>query len=167
MKKLSVITSVTACIMAACLVLTVKAASLKSGDRFPDAHQYPLEGTLPELKGKVVLVDFWASWCAPCRASFPALQKLSDQYGAKGLVIIGVSVDEKKSEMEKFLQKNKVSFAIVRDAAHKLVATAGVETMPTSMLIDTEGKIRFVHNGFFGEKTIKEYQHEIESLLGK
>ncbi len=140
-------------------------AALKVGDALPDLASFKLEGKLPDtLKGKVVIVDFWASWCAPCAKSFPVLDELQKKYGDK-LVIIGVNVDEKKTNMEKFLEKHAVSFTIVRDADQKLVAAAEPTTMPTSFVIDGTGKVCFLHNGFHGEDTHKEYLTEIESLL--
>lgn len=152
-----------AILAAACL-----GAGLKPGDPLPDLAQLKLEGQLPEfLKGKVVLLDFWASWCEPCKASFPVMDELQKQYGPRGLVVLAINVDEKKSDMEGFLKKNAATFAIVRDGSQKLVAQAGIVTMPSSFLVDQEGRIRFAHAGFRGEETKKKYEQEIESLLKK
>ena len=157
-----------ATVLALGLVVNVDAAGWKVGDAGPDLTQVKLEGKLPEnLKGKVVLLDFWASWCEPCKASFPVMEELQKHYGPQGLVIVAINVDEKKADMEEFLKKNAVTFAVVRDAAQKLVAEAGIATMPSSFLIDQEGRVRFVHTGFRGEETKKKYQQEIESLLKK
>lgn len=140
-------------------------AALKVGDTLPDLASFKLEGQLPAaLKGKIVIVDFWASWCLPCAKSFPVLDELQKKYGDR-LVILAVNIDEKAANMEKFLTKHAVSFTIVRDAEHKLVAVAEPATMPTSFILDGEGKVRFLHNGFHGEDTRKEYLTEIESLL--
>lgn len=143
-------------------------AGLKVGDPFPDLSAAKLEGQLPaDLKGKVVLVDFWASWCGPCKKSFPVMEELQKKYGPRGFAIVAVSVDEKKEAMADFLKKNPVGFAVVRDAGQKLVAAANATAMPTSFLLDGTGKIRYVHEGFRGTETRKEYEHEIESLLGR
>lgn len=140
-------------------------AALKVGDTLPDLASFKLEGKLPEsLKGKIVIVDFWASWCLPCAKSFPVLDELQKKYGDK-VVVLAVNVDEKAANMEKFLKKTPVTFTVVRDGEHKLVAAAEPETMPTSFILDGEGKVRFVHKGFHGEDTRKEYISEIESLL--
>ncbi len=145
-------------------VFTTQAA-LKVGDSMPDLASFKLEGKLPDsLKGKVVLVDFWASWCLPCAKSFPVLDELQKKYGDR-VVIVGVNVDEKKSNMDTFLKKHPVSFTIVRDGEQKLVSVVSPETMPTSFILDSEGKVRFLHNGFHGEETQKEYVGEIDSLL--
>jgi len=141
-------------------------AALKLGDTLPDLTGFKLEGTLPEsLKGKVVILDFWASWCGPCAESFPVMDELQKKYREQGLVILAVSVDEKAAKMETFLKKNPVSFAVVRDGDHKLVANVTPQTMPTSFIIDRQGKVRFVHNGFHGSTTRKQYIEQIESLL--
>jgi thiol-disulfide isomerase/thioredoxin len=148
--------------------LSCLAAGLKVGDSLPDLGAYGLEGKLPgNLKGQVVMLDFWASWCAPCKQSFPVMDKLYKDNSGRGLAIVAVSVDERSSDMEKFLKKNPVSFFAVRDAGHKLVKEADVSTMPTSFLIDRSGKVRFVHSGFQGKTTAKQYQQEIEQLLNE
>jgi cytochrome c biogenesis protein CcmG/thiol:disulfide interchange protein DsbE len=154
--------------LSAGLCPTAHAAALKTGDALPDLAQLKLEGKLPEtLKGKVVLLDFWASWCEPCKASFPVMEELQKRYGAQGLVVLAINVDENRSDMDEFLKKNAVTFAVLRDAAQKLVAQAGIATMPSSFVIDQEGRVRFVHAGFRGEESKKKYEQEIESLLKK
>jgi thiol-disulfide isomerase/thioredoxin len=142
------------------------ASAVKAGDKFPDLGSFKLDGKLPDTtKAKVVMVDFWASWCAPCQESFPVMEELRKRYAERGLVVIGVCVDEDRSDMEDFLKHNKVAFAVVRDASQKLVQHVGVETMPTSFLIDREGKVRFTHTGYRGPATKKQYEAEIEELL--
>lgn len=144
------------------------AARLKIGDAFPDLAQFSLAGELPkDLKGKVVLVDFWASWCGPCKESFPTMNELQKHYGPKGLIIIAVNVDENDADMVDFLKKHKAEFAVVRDAAQKLVDKVDISTMPTSFLIDSSGKVRFTHSGFRGNETKKKYEQEIGLLLKK
>lgn len=150
-------------LLAGCL-LDARAA-LKVGDALPDLASFKLEGKLPDtLKGKIIIVDFWASWCLPCAESFPVLEELQKKYGDR-LVILAVNVDTKAANMDKFLKKHPVTFTVVRDAGQKLVALVEPATMPTSFILDGEGKVRFQHNGFHGEKTRQEYISEIESLL--
>jgi thiol-disulfide isomerase/thioredoxin len=124
------------------------AAGWKESGTLPNLSSFGLEGTLPNLKGKVVYLDFWASWCAPCKASFPVLNKWKQQFAAKGFTVLGVSVDDTAADMQNFLKKTAANFPVVRDAAHQLVAAADVSSMPTSFLIDRKGVIRQVHNGF-------------------
>ena len=144
------------------------AAGLKVGDSLPNLSTYGLEGKLPDnLKGKVVILDFWASWCAPCKQSFPVMDKLYKDNSGRGLGIVAVSVDEKVSDMEKFLKKTPVTFPVVHDAAHKLVKETDVSTMPTSFIIDRSGKVRFAHAGYQGKTTAKQYQQEVEQLLNE
>ena len=96
------------------------AAALKVGDTLPDLASFKLEGKLPDtLKGKIIIVDFWASWCLPCAKSFPALDELQKKYGDR-VVVLAVNVDEKKANMEKFLAKHAVTFTVVRDAEQRL-----------------------------------------------
>lgn len=141
-------------------------ADLKVGDAFPDLATFKLEGKIPDgLKGKVVMIDFWASWCEPCKESFPVMAELRRRFSDKGLVIVAVNEDEKRADMEAFLKKNAADFAIVRDGTQKLVEKAGIATMPSSFLIDRDGKVRFMHAGYRGAETRKKYEEEIEQLL--
>lgn len=147
-----------------CLAVTTPAATPKAGDAFPDLSRFSLEGTLPDTHDKVVIVDFFASWCEPCRESFPALEELKQKYGDR-LVIIAVNLDKKKSDLEEFLKKHPVTFTIVRDAANKLVSEVKIPTMPSSFVLDRTGKVHSFHRGFKGAETKKQYAVEIESLL--
>lgn len=141
------------------------AGPLKEGDKFPDLTTFGLEGNLPDLKDKVVLVDFFASWCGPCKDSFPAMEELHKKYAAKGLIVVAINLDKKKSDMDEFLKKFPASFVILRDAANKLVGEVKIPTMPSSFLLDKSGKVHAAHRGFKGEETKKKYAEEIEALL--
>jgi len=144
---------------------TVRGA-VKVGDAFPELSGFKLEGKIPAgLQGKVVMVDFWASWCEPCKQSFPVMEDLHRRFSDKGLVIVAINVDENRADMEAFLKKNAAGFAVVRDGGQKLVEKAGIATMPSSFLIGRDGKVRFVHTGFRGAETKKKYEEEIEGLL--
>jgi thiol-disulfide isomerase/thioredoxin len=163
----SLLKTITVATLLAGTFLTAHAA-LKVGDTFPDLAGFSLDGKLPaDLKGKVVVVDFWASWCGPCKESFPAMNDLQKKYGDKGLVIIAVNEDEEKSDMQDFLKANTAVFTVVHDAKQKLVAEAGIKTMPSSFVLDSTGKVAFTHTGFHGAETRKEYEQQIESLLKK
>lgn len=144
------------------------AAQVKVGDAFPDLAAFKLEGQLPaDYTNKIVIVDFWASWCRPCKTSFPALNELHTKYAAKDVVIIAINVDEERADMEAFLKKIPAQFAVVRDATQKLVAAVGVSTMPSSFVLDRTGKVRFAHSGYHGDDTKQTYIKEIELLLAK
>lgn len=143
-------------------------AGFKQGDTLPDLASFHLEGKLPsDLKGQVILLDFWASWCGPCKSSFPAMESLRKTYADRGLSILAVSIDEKRENMDHFLKSANVSFAVVRDAKQKLVTAADIPAMPTSFLIDRTGQIRFIHAGFLGDETVSEYKKEIDQLLAE
>ncbi len=154
-------------LLAGATPLLTAGEALKAGQALPKLAPLLAGAKLPDTAGKVVLVDFWASWCVPCKASFPALNKLQQQYAAKGLVIIGIGVDDDAADFAKFSTAMKASFPLVHDAAHLAVGTFSPTTMPTSYLIDRKGMVRYVHTGFKGAKTEKEYTSEIETLLAE
>ena len=95
------------------------------------------------------------------------MNELQKKYGPQGLVILGINEDEDAADMQDFLKQNAAAFAVVRDAKQKLVATAGIQTMPSSFVFDAAGTVRFTHTGFHGAETRKQYETEIESLLKK
>jgi thiol-disulfide isomerase/thioredoxin len=142
-------------------------AEVKPGDVFPPLAAAELDGPLPATAGRVMLVDFWASWCAPCRASFPAYARLQGDYAARGLVILAVSVDQTPAAFATFVRKLNPPFPTVRDRRQILVREVSVPTMPSSYLVGRDGTVRFVHAGFYGERTERELRQEIESLLGE
>ncbi len=142
-------------------------AELKVGDSFPDLATAGLVGTLPERSGKIVLVDFWASWCAPCKESFPFYSRLQQEYAARGVVIIGVGVDETAPAFAAFLKKLNPGFAAVHDREQKLVRAVTVPTMPTSYLLDRAGRVRAIHDGYRGAATERAVRQEIETLLAE
>jgi thiol-disulfide isomerase/thioredoxin len=158
-------TSAAAAVLAA--TLGTAQADLKVGDAMPDLTAYKLEGKLPDTTGKVVLLDFWASWCGPCGESFPVMDELQKKYGPQGFTIIAVNVDENKSDMTDFLKSHHVSFTIMHDAKQKLVDKVDVSVMPSSFLFGPDGKVAYVHSGFHGNESHKAYEKEISSLVKK
>ncbi|MFY7818780.1 MAG: TlpA family protein disulfide reductase [Akkermansiaceae bacterium] len=137
------------------------------GQAMPKISGLLPDAKLPDTAGKVVLVDFWASWCGPCKASFPALARLHQKYSGKGLVIIGIGVDDDVAKHQAFIAKQQVPFALVHDSRHKAAAFFAPSAMPSSYLVDRKGVIRFHHSGFKGAKTEAQYVQEIESLLNQ
>ena len=144
-------------------------AEVKVGDLFPALGPAGVTtlagGELPATAGKVVLVDFWASWCTPCKASFPMMAKLHADYAARGLVIAAVSVDEKSAAAKAFAKKLAPTFPALHDAQQKLVQQVVVPAMPTSYLLGPDGRVRFIHQGYHGEATERELRQQIEALL--
>ena len=110
--------------------------------------------------GKVVVVDFWASWCVPCRRSFPWLNDMHQKYADEGLVIIGVNLDADRSEAMKFLEEFPAEFSIFYDESKDLAREFGVVAMPSSFVIGRDGQIRKKHFGFKVKK-----QDEYESAI--
>jgi thiol-disulfide isomerase/thioredoxin len=153
---------------AAALLAASARAQVAPGSTFPVLTSAGLVGApLPDTSGRVVLVDFWASWCAPCKASFPAYTRLQAAYADRGLAVIAVSVDESPDAFAAFVAKMKPGFVTVHDAGQKLVGAVRVPTMPTSYLVDRSGKVRFVHAGFHGDQTERELRREIDTLLAE
>ena len=142
-------------------------AEVSAGDLFPALTAAELTGTVPDTAGRVVLVDFWASWCAPCKASFPAFARLHANFASRGLVIVAVSVDEKPAPYASFVQKWQPPFAVVRDTNQKLVSAVNVPSMPTSYLVGRDGRVRFVHRGFHGSATEEELRKHIDAVLAE
>jgi len=109
--------------------------------------------TLAGLKGKVVLLDFWASWCAPCKISMPHLDGLSKKY--KNFVVIAVNVDDDKQNAIDFLKEMNLDINAVHDSAKEVVSAYDVPEMPTAYLIDQYGVIQYMHSGYSQEKLDK------------
>lgn len=144
---------------------------VKVGDAFPSLAGSGLvslgTGDLPATAGKIVLVDFWASWCAPCKASFAMLATLQKDFAARGLVIAAVGVDEKPAAATAFIKKLAPPFPTLHDREQKLVQQVVVPAMPTSYLLGRDGRVRFLHRGFHGDATERELRKQIETLLAE
>lgn len=119
---------------------------------------------LSAYKGKVVYLDFWASWCNPCRVSFPWMNDLQETYGRRGLVIIAVNVDHDRELADEFLQANNAKFKIVYDPDGKIARQYNFKDMPTSFLIGRDGKVHYVHNGFYPNRE-GSYLFDVNKLL--
>ncbi len=153
------------CFAAVFLLAAPARAAIAPGDPLPNLAAYQLTGDIPNLAGKVVLVDVWASWCAPCKASFPAFSALQAELVDEGFVILAVSVDRKESAYMRFVESHQPGFATVLDSGQRLVAELAPPAMPTSYLFGRDGRLRSMHSGFHGDKTIDELRAEITRLL--
>ena len=122
--------------------------------------------SLRGMKGRVVLVDFWATWCDPCKKSFPKLRDLNTKYNASGLEIIGVSEDEEPEAIAPFADNYNARFPLVWDEKGKLAKAWRAPKMPTTFVVDSQGVVRFVHGGFQDGDEI-ELEREIKQLLAE
>jgi peroxiredoxin len=138
------------------LALALPSAALanKVGERATDFTLRDLAGKpvrLSELRGQIVLLDFWASWCAPCKKELPALEALQKKYKASGknVVILTVNIDKDRANAEKFLQSAKVTqIRVLLDKEGAVAGQYDLPTMPTSFVIDSKGIVRYIHAGF-------------------
>lgn len=121
---------------------------------------------LEKLKGKVVYLDFWASWCDPCRKSFPWMNDMHDRYNGKDFTIIAVNLDSSKAEADKFLKKVPADFNIAYDPEGLVAEKYNLKAMPTSYLIDKTGKLVFAHKGY-REGDADKIEQKIRQLLNK
>lgn len=143
----------------------------KIDEKAPQIIDKDLEGSdvnLEKMNGKVVLLDFWASWCVPCRKEMPFLMELYKEYNSKGFEIVTVNIDSKRENIDKFFESVKFNpkFTIIHDPDSKYPEIYNLNAMPTSLLISKNGIIKYKHEGFTEEhKTI--FREEIELLLGE
>ena len=121
---------------------------------------------LSAYRGKVVYIDFWASWCGPCRQSFPWLSALERQHGSQNFMVLGVNVDHERKKADRFLEAVPADFAILYDPEGKLATEYKVSAMPSSFHIDRTGHIRYQHHGF-SQKETAEYERQISELLNE
>jgi cytochrome c biogenesis protein CcmG/thiol:disulfide interchange protein DsbE len=154
-------------LVAALFASPMLAVALDVGDAPPDVAMTTLAGkpiSLASLRGKVALIDFWASWCAPCKEEMPFLESLHKKHGSSGLVIVGVSVDSDRGKADRFIRDLKVTFPIVHDEKHAVADQYEPPRMPTSFILDREGKVRFVHAGYHKDDAAK-IAREVAQLL--
>lgn len=147
---------------------SVLAEDMKIGQKAPEFNLEILEGgktvSLSDFKGQVVLVDFWASWCAPCKISLPMLDELANKF--KNMKVIAVNIDDDKANAFTFLKDMDVSLTVVHDSTKKVVALYNVPEMPTAYLIDQYGYIQFIHSGYKRED-MRKLEFKVRGLLDR
>jgi cytochrome c biogenesis protein CcmG/thiol:disulfide interchange protein DsbE len=153
----------------ASLAMTTVAVALDPGARAPELGLRDLEGhevTIAGLRGRVVVVDFWASWCAPCADSMPVYQRLYTQYRERGLTIVGVSQDQREDGARRFASTHRLTFPVVFDGGHAIANRYHPPRMPTAYVIDRAGIVRHVHAGYRAAEA-QRLESEIRALLNQ
>jgi peroxiredoxin len=120
--------------------------------------------SLDKLRGQVVMINFWASWCGPCRQEMPLLEAMYQKYSRLGFTLVGVNVDENSADAERFLAKVPVSFPVAFDRKSEVSKMYDVQAMPSSIFIDRKGNVRHLHAGYKPGDEAK-YQAELRALL--
>ena len=154
-------------ILAAALSLSPPALALDKGTVAPAIELPSADGTfkLSQYQGKVVYVDFWASWCGPCRQSFPWMNAMQAKYRAQGLQIVGINLDAKSADASKFLAETPAQFTVAFDPKGTTPRLYAVKGMPTSFLVGRDGKIISEHTGFHdGQRA--ELEKTLQQALG-
>lgn len=152
-----------------CLLLSGVAAALSglSGQMAPDFVLKSDSGKnlrLSELRGQVVMINFWASWCGPCREEMPLLDELYVRYREAGFAVLGVNMDEDATTAHKMAARLGVSFPVMHDTRHAVSELYEVDAMPATVMVGRDGKVRAVHRGF-RDGTAELYQEEVRELL--
>ncbi len=119
---------------------------------------------LAEQRGKVVMLNFWASWCGPCRKEMPLLDAMYQRYSSAGFVLYGVNVEEDNTDAKKLLKELGVTFPVLFDTESKASSLYNVDAMPTTVVIDKKGQVRYVNRGYKDGDENK-YRDQIRELI--
>lgn len=152
--------------LALAALFSLPALAIEAGQVAPDFELPGRAGTvrLSDYKGKTVYLDFWASWCGPCKQSFPWMNELQSRYAAKGLQVVGINVDQKTDDAKTFLKDVPAHFDVAFDSAGKNPRAYAIKGMPTSVLIGPDGKVISMHSGFKSESRAELEQHIKQAL---
>jgi peroxiredoxin len=149
------------------LASTVFAAGGDASGPAPEFTLNALTGepaALSQFKGQVVMLNFWATWCGPCQQEMPLLDQMYKKYKPAGFTLIGVNVDKEAPAVKQLLARKPVSFPVLLDPANQVSKTYRVDEMPSTVIIDRKGAIRFVHRGYKpGDEN--DYQDRIRQLI--
>ena len=148
-------------------VLATTGDTLRAGAPAPGFELESSSGkpvSLSSLKGQIVLVNFWASWCGPCRKEMPILEQLSHQYHNKGVTLVGVNVEPDSDAATTWLKATPVSFPILFDVDSKVSKLYQVEGMPNTVILDRKGNVRYIHRGY-QPGAENEYLDQIRALI--
>jgi len=164
-------TPILAAIAGACLAvgaIAAQAAVLEPGQSLPVASVPGSTGSVALVDGKAraTYIDFWASWCGPCRQSFPWMNRMQAKFGPQGLRIVAVNLDAKRPDAQAFLAEMPASFELAFDVGGTAARQFGVKTMPSSVLVGADGKVIAIHQGFRKEDE-SELEGHIAAALGR
>lgn len=151
------------------LMLSSRAMALGVGSVAPNLSAPSNDGralSLAQFKGQVVYLDFWASWCAPCREAMPVMDATYQRYRDRGLVVLGVNVDTDRKSAQRMLDQVQPTFPIAFDPDGKWPEAFGLKDMPTSYLIDAKGVVRYVRKGY-RERDEQQLETAIKAALGE
>jgi peroxiredoxin len=160
----------TACALALAVLAPSAGAASPAASGAPRAPDFTLRSAdgrnvrLEELRGQVVLVNFWATWCGPCRQEMPHLNKLYEKYKSSGFVLLGVNVDDDTTQAAGVASKLGVTFPVLPDSDKRVSRQYDLNAMPSTVLIDRDGRVRYLHRGYQNgyENT---YDRQIRELL--
>ncbi|MCL4791159.1 MAG: TlpA family protein disulfide reductase [Gammaproteobacteria bacterium] len=161
-------------VLVACLSGALLLAASGAGEASADASGPAADFSLPSrggqsvslsaLRGQVVLINFWATWCGPCRKEMPLLEQIQKKYAPLGFVMLGINVEEDTTHMEAFLGDVPVTFPVLLDPANRVSKLYDVAAMPSTVIVDRKGNIRYIHQGYQpGDES--RYQDVIRQLI--
>lgn len=153
--------------MAALALMFASNAFAAEGEPAADFTLKTLDGSnlkLSEQRGTVILLNFWASWCGPCRTEMPLLDDLYQEYRDYGFTVLGVNLDENRDQADRLLDKIPVTFPVLFDPQNTTSETYAVDAMPTTVLIDRNGVIRHHHRGY-KDGYMDKYEEQVKALV--
>lgn len=154
-------------VLVASAVLAAGGAETQQGQLVPDIAVEGESGRSIRLRsqvGHVTVIDFWASWCGPCRESIPALDWLYREYQPRGVVVLAINTDARREDGARILKPLSYKMSLLFDPTGAALLAFGVRAMPTSFVVDAEGRIRFTHLGY-SSRVVEQYRKEIDLLL--
>jgi len=154
--------------LAATASLALPAAAGTSGSEPAPGFTLPTRAggsvNLADLRGQVVMINFWASWCGPCRQEFPILDEMFRKYRPMGFTLLGINVESDSADAERFLEQTPVSFPIAYDRENEVSNAYGVSAMPTTLIVDRKGNVRWLHRAYKpGDEN--EYLNQVRAML--